>query len=94
MSLWKRFSIICPAPRNNVNVCLLSFSAPLTDKPPKILFPLENKISNMELQLGKICSAGISSCVACRMTPDRPPQHAWMLADAVFAGKRSVDEVF
>lgn len=33
--------------------CPLSFSAPLTDKPPKILFPSENKISNMELQLGK-----------------------------------------
>lgn len=34
--------------------CLFSpFSAPLTDKPPKILFPSENKISNMELQLGK-----------------------------------------
>ncbi len=34
-------------------LCLFSFSAPLTDKPPKILFPSENKISNMELQLGK-----------------------------------------
>lgn len=31
----------------------LSCSAPWTDKPPKILFPSENKISNMELQLGK-----------------------------------------
>ncbi|XP_061696525.1 interleukin-1 receptor accessory protein-like 1-A isoform X6 [Syngnathoides biaculeatus] len=30
----------------------LAITAPLTDKPPKILFPLENKISNMELQLG------------------------------------------
>ncbi|XP_049584968.1 interleukin-1 receptor accessory protein-like 1-A isoform X4 [Syngnathus scovelli] len=30
----------------------LAVTAPLTDKPPKILFPLENKISNMELQLG------------------------------------------
>uniref|UniRef100_A0A7N9AM17 Interleukin 1 receptor accessory protein-like 1a n=1 Tax=Mastacembelus armatus TaxID=205130 RepID=A0A7N9AM17_9TELE len=30
----------------------LTVTAPLTDKPPKILFPLENKISNMELQLG------------------------------------------
>lgn len=34
-------------------LCLLYLSAPLTDKPPKILFPSENKISNMELQLGK-----------------------------------------
>lgn len=34
-------------------LCLFSFSAPLTDKPPKILFPSENKINNMELQLGK-----------------------------------------
>lgn len=31
----------------------LTVTAPLTDKPPKILFPSENKISNMELQLGK-----------------------------------------
>nr|XP_057938049.1 interleukin-1 receptor accessory protein-like 1-A [Doryrhamphus excisus]XP_057938050.1 interleukin-1 receptor accessory protein-like 1-A [Doryrhamphus excisus] len=30
----------------------LSVTAPLTDKPPKILFPSENKINNMELQLG------------------------------------------
>uniref|UniRef100_I3JHS6 Interleukin 1 receptor accessory protein like 1 n=1 Tax=Oreochromis niloticus TaxID=8128 RepID=I3JHS6_ORENI len=30
----------------------LTVTAPLTDKPPKILFPSENKISNMELQLG------------------------------------------
>ncbi|XP_077473632.1 interleukin-1 receptor accessory protein-like 1-A isoform X4 [Stigmatopora argus] len=30
----------------------LAVTAPLTDKPPKILFPSENKISNMELQLG------------------------------------------
>lgn len=34
-------------------LCFLYFAAPLTDKPPKILFPSENKISNMELQLGK-----------------------------------------
>lgn len=33
--------------------CVFCVSAPLTDKPPKILFPTENKISNMELQLGK-----------------------------------------
>ena len=25
----------------------------MTDKPPKILFPSENRITNMELQLGK-----------------------------------------
>ncbi|TKS66854.1 Interleukin-1 receptor accessory protein-like 1-B [Collichthys lucidus] len=31
----------------------VSALTPLTDKPPKILFPSENKISNMELQLGK-----------------------------------------
>uniref|UniRef100_W5KN00 Interleukin 1 receptor accessory protein-like 1b n=1 Tax=Astyanax mexicanus TaxID=7994 RepID=W5KN00_ASTMX len=30
----------------------LSVTAPLTDKPPKILFPAENKMSVMELQLG------------------------------------------
>ncbi|XP_029315274.1 interleukin-1 receptor accessory protein-like 1-A isoform X1 [Cottoperca gobio] len=30
----------------------LTVTAPLTDKPPKILYPSENKISNMELQLG------------------------------------------
>uniref|UniRef100_A0A3Q3EMI5 Interleukin 1 receptor accessory protein-like 1a n=1 Tax=Kryptolebias marmoratus TaxID=37003 RepID=A0A3Q3EMI5_KRYMA len=30
----------------------LTVTAPLTDKPPKILFPTENKISTMELQLG------------------------------------------
>ncbi|KAK7882402.1 hypothetical protein WMY93_028576 [Mugilogobius chulae] len=30
----------------------LIVTAPLTDKPPKILFPSENKISTMELQLG------------------------------------------
>ncbi|XP_017577564.1 interleukin-1 receptor accessory protein-like 1-B isoform X2 [Pygocentrus nattereri] len=30
----------------------LSVTAPLTDKPPKILFPAENKMSIMELQLG------------------------------------------
>ncbi|TNN04381.1 hypothetical protein fugu_001410, partial [Takifugu bimaculatus] len=30
----------------------LAVTAPLTNKPPKILFPTENKISNMELQLG------------------------------------------
>ncbi|KAL0963468.1 hypothetical protein UPYG_G00306790 [Umbra pygmaea] len=30
----------------------LTVTAPLTDKPPKILFPPENKMSNMELQLG------------------------------------------
>ncbi|XP_034043166.1 interleukin-1 receptor accessory protein-like 1-A isoform X2 [Thalassophryne amazonica] len=30
----------------------LIVTAPLTDKPPKILFPSENKINNMELQLG------------------------------------------
>ncbi|TNN47864.1 Interleukin-1 receptor accessory protein-like 1-B [Liparis tanakae] len=28
-------------------------AAPLTDKPPKILFPSENKMSAMELQLGR-----------------------------------------
>uniref|UniRef100_A0A8C9Y624 Interleukin 1 receptor accessory protein-like 1a n=1 Tax=Sander lucioperca TaxID=283035 RepID=A0A8C9Y624_SANLU len=32
----------------------LTVTAPLTDKPPKILFPSENKISNMELQLGSV----------------------------------------
>uniref|UniRef100_A0A4W5JN82 Ig-like domain-containing protein n=1 Tax=Hucho hucho TaxID=62062 RepID=A0A4W5JN82_9TELE len=31
----------------------LTVTAPLTDKPPKILYPSENKISNMELQLGQ-----------------------------------------
>ena len=36
-----------------IEIVFSSFSAPLTDKPPKILFPSENKISNMELQLGK-----------------------------------------
>ncbi|KAJ8013315.1 hypothetical protein DPEC_G00051990 [Dallia pectoralis] len=30
----------------------LSVTAPLTDKPPKILYPPENKISNLELQMG------------------------------------------
>uniref|UniRef100_A0AAZ3SSH6 Interleukin 1 receptor accessory protein-like 1 n=1 Tax=Oncorhynchus tshawytscha TaxID=74940 RepID=A0AAZ3SSH6_ONCTS len=30
----------------------LTVTAPLTDKPPKILYPSENKIINMELQLG------------------------------------------
>ncbi|XP_051532192.1 interleukin-1 receptor accessory protein-like 1-B [Myxocyprinus asiaticus] len=30
----------------------LSVTAPLTDKPPKILYPSENKVSIMELQLG------------------------------------------
>ncbi|XP_062384600.1 interleukin-1 receptor accessory protein-like 1-B [Sardina pilchardus] len=31
----------------------LSVTAPLTDKPPKILFPSENKISTLETQIGK-----------------------------------------
>ncbi|CAM4731210.1 unnamed protein product [Leuciscus chuanchicus] len=30
----------------------LSVTAPLTDKPPKILFPYENKLSVMEMQMG------------------------------------------
>ncbi|XP_062845718.1 interleukin-1 receptor accessory protein-like 1-B [Trichomycterus rosablanca] len=32
----------------------LSVTAPLTDKPPKILFPAENKLSVMEMQLGNL----------------------------------------
>lgn len=42
------------------------FAAPLTDKPPKILFPAENKMSIMEIQLGK--QPGISSSTL--LTPD------------------------
>lgn len=44
---------------------LFSFPAPLTDKPPKILFPTENKISNMELQLGKIISGFPPAAFSC-----------------------------
>uniref|UniRef100_A0A4W5QZ88 Ig-like domain-containing protein n=1 Tax=Hucho hucho TaxID=62062 RepID=A0A4W5QZ88_9TELE len=46
----------------------LSVTAPLTDKPPKILFPSESKLSILELQLGKtptgLCSqtSTISVC--------------------------------
>ncbi|XP_035250215.1 interleukin-1 receptor accessory protein-like 1-A [Anguilla anguilla] len=32
----------------------LTVTAPLTDKPPKILFPSENKMTAMEIQIGKI----------------------------------------
>lgn len=33
--------------------CILFFSAPLTDKPPKLLQPLENKLTIQEAQIGK-----------------------------------------
>ena len=55
-SIRKKFSCIVGLPYIMlyfIRVSFSPFSAPLTDKPPKILFPSENKISNMELQLGK-----------------------------------------
>jgi len=54
-----------------ISNCFFSLSAPLTDKPPKILFPTENKINNMELQLGKIIMGFPSVAVS----------HIWVVSE-------------
>ncbi|VCX20151.1 unnamed protein product, partial [Gulo gulo] len=33
--------------------CYCCFSAPLTDKPPKLLYPMESKLTIQETQLGE-----------------------------------------
>ncbi|XP_031414816.1 interleukin-1 receptor accessory protein-like 1-B isoform X4 [Clupea harengus] len=54
----------------------LSVTAPLTDKPPKILFPSENKISTLETQIGSLVN------LTCRAffgySGDASPQIYWM----------------
>lgn len=56
----RNFSFFCECwHRINIMFVFFFFAAPLTSKPPKILFPAENKMSIMEMQLGK--NPGVSS---------------------------------
>ncbi|KAG7260574.1 hypothetical protein CRUP_035537, partial [Coryphaenoides rupestris] len=48
--------------------CITAFSAPLTDKPPKILFPSETRTTTMELQLAPYGAAGPGTGTAAART--------------------------
>ncbi|XP_063068969.1 interleukin-1 receptor accessory protein-like 1-A [Engraulis encrasicolus] len=56
----------------------LSITAPLTDKPPRLLFPAENKLITMEMQLGSVVNL---TCWAWFGYSDMSPVLYWIKGD-------------
>ncbi|XP_062391210.1 interleukin-1 receptor accessory protein-like 1-A [Sardina pilchardus] len=56
----------------------LSITAPLTDKPPRLLFPAENKLITMEMQLGSVVNL---TCWAWFGFSDMSPVLYWLKGD-------------
>ncbi|XP_041926587.1 interleukin-1 receptor accessory protein-like 1-A isoform X2 [Alosa sapidissima] len=56
----------------------LSITAPLTDKPPRLLFPAENKLITMEMQLGSVVNL---TCWAWFGYSDMSPVLYWLKGD-------------